>query len=98
MHGVEELAHIGQARLCAAPFKRMCGCVAQERRNASGDVFGMPARPASESSSASDRAEELPRRAATAGLSGEEDPTPFRAALDRLFGGTDDPATLALLR
>jgi hypothetical protein len=58
----------------------------------------MPARPASKSSSASDRAEELPRRAATAGLSGEEDPTPFRAALDRLFGGTADPAARALLR
>jgi uncharacterized protein (DUF1810 family) len=27
-----------------------------------------------------------------------DDATPFRAALDRFFGGADDPATLALLR
>lgn len=27
-----------------------------------------------------------------------DDPAPFRAALDRFFGGTDDPATMALLR
>jgi uncharacterized protein (DUF1810 family) len=27
-----------------------------------------------------------------------DDPAPFRAALDRFFGGADDPATLALLR
>ncbi len=26
-----------------------------------------------------------------------DDPTPFRRALDRFFGGTDDPATLDLL-
>lgn len=27
-----------------------------------------------------------------------DDPTPFRAALDRFFGGADDPATLDRLR
>ena len=27
-----------------------------------------------------------------------DDPAPFRAALDRFFGGADDPATIALLR
>ncbi|RZM30932.1 MAG: DUF1810 family protein, partial [Sphingomonas sp.] len=27
-----------------------------------------------------------------------DDPTPFRAALERFFDGADDPATLALLR
>jgi uncharacterized protein (DUF1810 family) len=27
-----------------------------------------------------------------------DDPTPYRAALDRFFGGEDDPATLRLLR
>lgn len=27
-----------------------------------------------------------------------DDPAPFRAALDRFFGGADDPATLDLLR
>jgi uncharacterized protein (DUF1810 family) len=27
-----------------------------------------------------------------------DDPTPFRAALERFFGGEDDPATLGLLR
>jgi len=26
-----------------------------------------------------------------------DDPTPFRAALDRFFGGAEDPATIALL-